>query len=132
MLIRGFAGYIKVKLQKIPIEASSKTAAFAGIWSALGFVPFDAWLDHHKAISVLEHNVTFLVVGAAFMFIPVYFLVIGHGNEPFSRTWFLDREERARYGVITRRMLVWFISAGAFGLLWSLVFGVVLRKVLGL
>ena len=116
----------------MPIEATSKTAAIAGVWSILGFVSFDAWLDHHNSISVLTHNVIFLVVGAVFFFIPVYFLVIGQGNEPFTRTWFLDRGQRARYGFIVRRMLVWFISAGAFGLMWSLVFGVVLRKVFGL
>lgn len=121
-----------VKPQKMTIEATSKTAAIAGVWSALGFVPFDAWLDHHKSISALSHNVTFLAVGAVFLFIPVYFLVIGQGNEPFNRTWFLDKEERERYGIVFRRMLVWFISAGAFGMVWSLVFDLVLRKVFGL
>lgn len=82
--------------QKKPIEATSKTAAIAGAWSVLEFVPFDAWLDHHKSISVLSHNVTFPVVGVVFLFIPVYFLVIGKGNEPFSRSWFLDKAERVR------------------------------------
>ena len=114
------------------IEATSKTAAVAGVWSVLGFVPFDAWLDHHKSISTLSHNVTFLVVGAVFLFIPAYFLVIGQGNEPFERTWFLDRAERVRYGVIARRMLIWFISAGAFGIVWSLIFDLLLRKAFGL
>ena len=116
----------------MPIEATSKTAAIAGVWSVLGFVPFDAWLDYHKSISVLSHNVIFLVVGAVFLFIPGYFLVIGQGNEPFSRTWFLNKEERVRYGIVFRRMLGWFISAGAFGLVWSSVFDLVLRKVFGL
>jgi hypothetical protein len=115
----------------MPIEPTSKTAAIAGVWSVLGFVPFDTWLDHHKSISTLSHNVMFLVVGVVFLFIPGYFLVIGQGNEPFSRAWFLDKEERERYGIVFRRMLVWFISAGAFGMVWSSVVDLVLRKVVG-
>lgn len=112
----------------MPIEATSRTAAIAGVWTALGFVPLDSWLGHQNSISVLTHNLIFLVVVAVFFFIPVYFLVIGQGNEPFSRNWFLDKENRVRYGIIVRRMLVWFISAGAFGMVWSSVFDLLLRK----
>jgi hypothetical protein len=54
------AVYITVMPQKMPIEATSKTAAIAGVWSVFRFVPFDAWLDQHKAIFTLLHNVTFL------------------------------------------------------------------------
>ena len=118
--------------QKMPIEASSKTATFAGVWSVLGFVPSDAWLDHNKSISALSHNVAFLMVAAVFLFIPVYFLVIGQGGEPFSRAWFLDEEERKRYGVVSRRVLVWFVSAGAFGMVWSSVFDILLQRVFSL
>jgi hypothetical protein len=31
----------------------------------------------------------------------------------------MDREERARYGVIVKRMFIWFVSAGAVGTAWS-------------
>lgn len=116
----------------MPAEATSKTAAIAGVWSVFGFVGFEAWLDHHGSISTLSHNVIFLVVAAVFLFVPGYFLVIGQGNEPFSTTWFLDKDERARYGVIGQRMLVWFLAAGAFGMVWSPILTLVLQKVFGL
>ena len=108
------------------IEASSKSAAVAGAWSAFGLVPVDAWLEHHKSISVLTHNLVFLSAAAIFLFVPGYFLVIGHKTGSFSPVWFLHREERARYGVVVKRMLVWFLAAGAFGTVWSLIFSFVL------
>jgi hypothetical protein len=113
------------------VEATPKSAAIAGAWASFGLVPFDAWLEHHKTMSVFTHNLIFLIVAAVFFFVPVYFLVIGQGNEPFTRTWFMNQEERARYGVIGRRMLVWFLTAGAFGMVWSLIFNFVLSKVTG-
>lgn len=115
----------------MPIEATSKTAAIAGAWSALGLVSLDTWLDHHKSISVLTHNATFLVFGAVFLLIPAYFLVIGRANEPFSRTWFISGEERARYGAILRRTLVWFVSAGVFAMVSAPVLDFALRKLSG-
>ena len=115
----------------MPIEATSKTATVAGAWSALGLVSLDAWVDHHKSISVLTHNVTFLVFGAVFLIFPVYFLVTGRANEPFSRTWFMSGEERARYGAILRRMLVWFVSAGAFSMVCAPVLDFAVRKLSG-
>jgi hypothetical protein len=113
------------------VEATSQSAAIAGAWAAFGLVPVDAWLEHHKSISVLFHNLLFLTAAAVFLVVPGYFLVIGHGNEPFSRGWFTNKEERARYGVIVRRMLVWFLAAGIFGTVWSLIFGFVLNKTIG-
>ena len=82
-------------------------------------------MGHHKAGSVLLHNLLWLAATAVFLFVPAYFLVVGRGNTPFNITWFLDRAERARCGVIVGRMLVWFASAVAFGLVWSLVFSLV-------
>jgi hypothetical protein len=105
------------------IVASTKSAAIAGTWSAFGFVPFDAWLEHHQIGSALAHNVALLGVALVFLFVPGYFLVIGRDNEPFSRTWLFDAEECARYGAIAKRMIVWFVSAAVTGLIWSPVFG---------
>jgi hypothetical protein len=110
------------------ITASPKTAAIAGIWSALGLVPLDPWLEAHRSISVLSHNVVFLVVTAVFFFLPGYFLVIGHGNQPFSQTWFLDSQQRAHYAIIVRRMFVWFVSAGVTGMLWSQILGLLAER----
>jgi hypothetical protein len=107
------------------IVASPRTAAVGGAWSALGFVPFDAWLESHRAISTLSHNLAFFAVMAVFLVLPVYLLVIGRGAEPFSRTWFLDKTERARYAIVAKRMSIWFVSAGVTGAVWSALYGLV-------
>ena len=111
------------------IEASHRSAAVAGAWTVFGLVPFEMWIDHHKANSVFANNVLWLAATAVFFLVSCYFLVIGSGNEPFSRTWFLDREERARYSVIVKRMFVWFVSAGAVGVVWSAVLSFIVSKV---
>lgn len=101
------------------MEPTRKTAALAGIWTALGIVPFDAWIERHAQSSTLEQNMLWLLALVVFLFVPGYFLVLGRNTEPFERTWFVDASERERYGVVFRRMLVWFASAGAFALAWS-------------
>jgi hypothetical protein len=101
------------------IEATPRSAAVAGAWAVFGLVPFERWMDHHKISSVLEGNLLWLAAAAFFFFVPSYFLVIGSGNAPFGHTWLLDRDERARYGVIAKRMLIWFLSAAVVGAVWS-------------
>ena len=107
------------------ITASRKTAAIAGAWAVFGLLPFESWMQHHGTTSGLLNNFLWLVVLAVFLFVPSYFFVVGRGNARFSRTWFLDRAERARYGVIVVRMLVWFASAVVFGLVLSVLFSLV-------
>jgi hypothetical protein len=105
------------------INATPSTAAIAGAWTVFGLVPFEAWMDRQLAPSALSNSLLWLLAFVTFLGLPAYFLVIGSDNEPFSRTWFLNTEERARYGVIAKRMLIWFVSAGAFGSFWSLLLG---------
>lgn len=80
-------------------------------------------MERHAVISPLEQNALWLLAMVVLLFAPGYYLVLGQDTEPFERSWFLDSAERARYGVIARRMLVWFLSAGVVGLVWSGVFG---------
>src|SRR5437870_7166749 len=103
------------------IKATQCTAAIAGAWAAFGLVPFEMWMHRHSGGSQLSNNLLWLSAAVVFFLLPGYFLVLGSDNEPFSRTWFLDPEERARYAVITKRVFVWFVSAGAIGSLWSLL-----------
>jgi hypothetical protein len=109
------------------IVASPKSAAIAGAWSAFGFVSYEALLGHHKFRYVLTYNVASLAEFVVFLVLPMYFLVIGRDSGPFSRSWFLDAEQRARYGVIVRRVFVWFLSAAAVGAMWSMLFARVLQ-----
>ena len=105
---------LKIK-DRMDIEATNRTAAIAGIWSSMGLVPFDAWIEQAKFGSVLTYNLTWLLGSAAFFFLPVFFLVIGRNTGAFGRTWILDPKERAEYWIVVKRMFVWFVSAGVAG-----------------
>lgn len=100
-------------------EPTNRSAAVAGIWSAVGLVPCESWMDHHAPISVLTNNIFWLIACAVFLAIPSYFLVIGRNTRPFSRTWFLDAKQRSEYAVVSRRMLSWFLSCAISGILLS-------------
>lgn len=100
-------------------EPSCRSASIAGAWCAIGIVPFGPWLDDHQSFSVLANNLLWLVAFALFVAVPGYFFVIGKDTGPFSRTWFLDPEQRAEYATVARRMFCWFVSAGVFGSFWS-------------
>jgi hypothetical protein len=97
------------------IEPTNRTAAIAGIWSSMGLVPFDAWIEQAKFGSVLTYNLMWLSGSAVFFFLPVLFFVIGRNTGAFSRAWILDHKERAAYWIVVKRMFVWFVSAGAAG-----------------
>jgi hypothetical protein len=93
-------------------EASEKSAALAGAWSALGLFLLDSLIDHFKGRSDSLANVLWLLMMLAFFFVPGYLFVLGRNQTPFGPLWFLRAEERARYGPITKRMFIWFVSAG--------------------
>lgn len=89
-----------------------KTAAIAGVWSAIGLTVNDVWTSRHPTASVGEGNLVFLVGAALFFFLPVFVLVLGV-NRPFAWNWFTQSEERARYGEVVKRLLAWFVAGGA-------------------
>ena len=57
----------------------------------------------------------------AFLAVPAYFLVIGHGTKAFDLPWFTKQEERSRYFVMFKRMMSWFLAAAAVMLLSSIL-----------
>jgi len=104
----------------MPLQPTNTTAALAGVWAMVGLASFEAWLEGQGFAAAGAGSALWLLAVAVFFFVPVYFLVLGR-QEPFGRAWFLDREERARYGVVARRIAAWFLSAGATGAVWTLV-----------
>jgi hypothetical protein len=102
------------------MRASSKTAALAGAWWAFGMVPIDFWMDRHRGMSVLAHNLIFIGAAGIFFFVPGYLLVIGRGNASFKLLWFMSSEERTRYRAVVVRILIWFLSAAVVVTVWSL------------
>jgi hypothetical protein len=107
-------------LIKVRIQATQTTAAIAGLWSALGLVPMDAWLTPHQSSLGLWSDVLFLGAVTVFLFIPFYFLVIGRESR-FRRTWILEPDERARYWEFGKRAFVWLVSTAACGTLWGAI-----------
>ncbi|MDQ1919488.1 hypothetical protein [Massilia pseudoviolaceinigra] len=101
------------------ITPSYRTAALAGAWTAIGMIGFEA-VDAANPDSVLGHNLVFFAGSAVFLFVPVFFLVIGRDTGCFSTTWFLDPQERAAYWVVTKTMLVWFASVAVAGSIGAL------------
>lgn len=94
------------------ITPSSKTAAMAGVWTSIGMSVGDAWPGHAQSGSGLAGDLPWFSGATVFFYLPVFFLVIGQHTGVFSRFWLLDPKERAAYGPVTKRMLVWFACAG--------------------
>jgi len=96
------------------IEATSKTAFFTGIWSALGFSAFDVY-ERLNPLDTLTHNIMFLIVGALFLFIPVFLFVIGSQYVRFGIQDVMSQEYRSAFKAVAFRGLYWFFG-GAIGL----------------
>jgi hypothetical protein len=101
------------------IAPSSRTATVAGVWSAAGFVPFDAWLRSHPAAPALVTSMLWVPMAVFFLIVPGTYLVIGRSGAPFRRLWFMDTQERARRLVVVKRMVIWLLSAAVAGTVWS-------------
>ena len=113
---------------QIPVP-SHRSATYAGAWTALGAVPWDTWMSQQLKGNhdVLVTNLITLSFFAVFLFVPVYYFVIGTNTGLYSRLWFLDPKQRAAYWVISKRMFCWFAGAAVFSAIWSLTLWVMLR-----
>jgi len=76
-------------------------------------------MTHHRFDSALPYNLLALVAGVIFLFVPGFFFVIGLNTGAFSRWWFTDPAERARYAIVVRHMFIWFVSAGVVNVLFA-------------
>ncbi|MES2901167.1 MAG: hypothetical protein V4723_15665 [Pseudomonadota bacterium] len=99
------------------IKPSNKTAAIAGMWSAIGLVPLNGWVYTAGTATTLA----WLAVFTVFLFVPFIYLVLGKNRHKFSRTWIGDPAERAEYFLIVKRILSWL---GAAALTAAIVLGV--------
>jgi hypothetical protein len=107
----------------MPVEPSDRTAMVAGVWSALGFVPIGEWLEDSHAESGVLRGIAWLTLAIAFLWAPMRYLVVGMPAAPFGRFWMFDAEERKRNWKVTRRGLIWFLTAATVGSVWSLILG---------
>ena len=100
------------------VEASLKSAAIIGALSGTSIALTDLWIKYHQPLSGQNVTTIWLVAIVAFIFVPGYFFVLGHGNELPSRTWFLLREDRDRHWVTVKRISVGWVFAVIFGASW--------------
>jgi hypothetical protein len=95
------------------MHATNRTATIAGVWSAAGLVPFGAWIEEAEFGSVLMHDLAWLSGVLIFFFLPTCLFVIGRNAFTLSHTWVFNPKEHAEFWNVVKRMLAWFIGAGA-------------------
>lgn len=101
---------------------SRLTASLGGMWSALGFVPFDIWLGENSHQSPQLLGLLWWVVGIVFLWAPYRFLIAGTSIESMLRT------SGARHG--SRPMLMQVIGRAAIWVLSCAITGVAISTVL--
>lgn len=62
-----------------------------------------------------------LLIFLVFFAVPGHFLVFGKRARRLQRDFLSNPEERARQAEVVKRLLVWLVSAGLVGSLWSLL-----------
>jgi hypothetical protein len=102
------------------VVATDSTAALAGLWCAVGLVPFDAlyWSrgEGRGFVGVLAVAGVLIV----FLAIPFTVFVLGQQEPRLSRWWLFDSAEREMMVPFFRRAFIWIISMAAVGSLLSL------------
>jgi hypothetical protein len=116
----------------MPITATPKTAALAGLWTSLGGFLLNRWEQIHPR-TTYAYTYGVATVGVFFFFIPVLLFVVGLGyiqrvrqstvtpSLPAFRTVWVNRSSLWRdvFGPIYFRMLCWFLAAGFATLAYS-------------
>ena len=97
------------------LEATPRNAALTGVWSATGLSIFEIWING-QTIEPGAKNLLWIIVAVIFFFVPVVVFVFGLW---WRRVKFSDqftREYWVEFGKVGVRMLCWFLSAGATGM----------------
>jgi len=101
------------------IVATRKTAAFAGVWTALGMAGVEAWEKTHP-LDATSHNILFLAALTVFLFIPAFLFVFGLETlRPFAHAESRVLNKRWRDSLI--RALCWFLGGGVTLIVLGLV-----------
>ena len=116
-----------VRPENVTLEATNRTAALAGVWSALGMLTVGAHLEQDHALSVWQSNLAWASFFFIFLLVPGIYFVVGRHTGQFSPAWIFSFEERPRYLVVVKRLLAWFLSAGAVLAIVTLVQNVALH-----
>jgi hypothetical protein len=96
------------------LEATPRNAALAGVWSALGLIPFEAWAKAQN-LGTAAHNTLWLVVVSMFLLVPAFLFVMGpwwqraEFKQQFTRAYWVE------FGKLGVRVLCWLLSAGTTG-----------------
>ncbi|MBZ2207567.1 hypothetical protein [Massilia soli] len=96
-------------------QPSNRSAAFAGIWTGLGVLPYAIWSGSGAFSSGLAENALWLGVAAIFIFLPAVYFVVGPDGVAFSRNWVNNPVEREKYLALLTRMAAWIATAALVG-----------------
>jgi hypothetical protein len=86
-----------------------------GVWTALGFVPFDVWLGRAQPASQQFIGLLWLVMGVAFLWAPIRFLVVGRSMASLIPGQKHESTGRASITGIGLRAVTWGLSCGVAG-----------------
>jgi hypothetical protein len=86
-----------------------------GVWTALGFVPFDVWLDRAQPASQQFIGLLWLLMGVAFLWAPIRFLVVGRSMASLIPGQMPESTGRAPITDIALRSLTWGLTCAVAG-----------------
>lgn len=102
-------------------NTSHLTASLGGLWTALGFVPFDIWIGQTSIQPPQLLGTIWLLMGVVFLWAPVRFLVIGETAGSLLRHRATTQLGHGRISRAAMRALTWVASCSVAGFALSVV-----------
>jgi len=95
-------------------------AILGGVWTAVGFVPFDMWLAGAKSSPQHLIGLLWLIMGVIFLWAPIRFLVVGRNITTLFPGQNNDSSVQGPLGGVVLRALTWVVSCIAMGIALSI------------
>lgn len=112
----------RVRLRMRLSNPSHFTASLGGMWTALGFVPFDIWLGRAHVEPPQLLGLIWLVMGMAFIWAPLRFLVVGQTIGHLLRHRDAKQPPRGDIPGAAARAVTWILACAVAGIALSVVF----------
>lgn len=102
--------------------ATNFSAAYAGIWTSVGFGLFDTLMKGHHVFGGSRGNdILWLIELGVFFLAPVTLYVIGLDTGLLSSWWFFDPQQWKSFGNALKRTMIWLVSAWVSGVICLIV-----------
>ena len=103
-----------VRHHDMATQPSHTRSALGGLWTALGFVPYDIWVGQARVDPPQLLGLCWMLMGVIFLWAPLRFLVVGCTVGKLM-------ESSASMSAAARRAVTWALSCAAAGMALSLV-----------